>query len=606
MATRPAVATMILLLIISTSCFAASVPPASVTVAPLCMFVLQRARDCTERAEGVGVSMSGAYHLAFTPQGRGVHLSAESRLHAQTAVPARTQDAEVMSEDEEKEDATTLQLFHALKGVGSGGGVAFLAPLASRATLLKANEKLAGVKKDVRPCASAPASHTKMSLGKGSDGFKFFSKFTSKLPGTLAAAWLGLVANFNGLGVGQNSGLNLNPLGVAPANAADWPPPKDGKKRVLFLLSDTGGGHKASARAIKGALDILYPGKFTCEIEDMWTDHGKWPFNQFVPGYQWMARNKIGNWMWKLLYQSSQIPPNRWLTGELAHCVNGRAFEAYMSAYEPDIVVSVHPLCQDVPLRILDRMGGGKRKVPFITVVTDLGSASTLWFHKGVDKCCVPGDVCEKIALRKGLKPQQIRKHGLPVRQGFWEAGNRRQSSAQTKAQLGLSNIPTVLVMGGGDGVGPMQEIAKNVGERLGQLAGEYQMVVVCGKNERVQKQVKDRSWPANVKVVTKGFVSNMDDWMVAADLMVTKAGPGTIAEASIVGLPCMLSGFLPGQEEGNVPYVIGNGYGDFSRDPKKIAAKVPLLTATKTGPEVLRQALLAALLHPWCALRWF
>jgi 1,2-diacylglycerol 3-beta-galactosyltransferase len=66
-----------------------------------------------------------------------------------------------------------------------------------------------------------------------------------------------------------------------------------------------------------------------------------------------------------------------------------------------------------------------------------------------------------------------------------------------------------------------------------------------------------------------------MDDWMVAADLMVTKAGPGTIAEAAIVGLPCMLSGFLPGQEEGNVPYVIEAGYGDFSRDPKKIASKV-------------------------------
>ncbi len=54
-----------------------------------------------------------------------------------------------------------------------------------------------------------------------------------------------------------------------------------------------------------------------------------------------------------------------------------------------------------------------------------------------------------------------------------------------------------------------------------------------------------------------------------------TKAGPGTIAEASIVGLPCMLSGFLPGQEEGNVPYVINAGFGDFSRDPKKIAGKV-------------------------------
>jgi 1,2-diacylglycerol 3-beta-galactosyltransferase len=106
-------------------------------------------------------------------------------------------------------------------------------------------------------------------------------------------------------------------------------------------------------------------------------------------------------------------------------------------------------------------------------------------------------------------------------------------------------------------------------------MAGEYQMIVVCGKNEVVQKQLKSRQWPSNVNVVVNGFVANMDDWMVAADLMVTKAGPGTIAEAAIVGLPCMLSGFLPGQEEGNVPYVINAGYGDFSRDPTKISAKV-------------------------------
>ena len=69
---------------------------------------------------------------------------------------------------------------------------------------------------------------------------------------------------------------------LPPANPADWPPPKTDKKRVLFLFSDTGGGHKASAKAIQGALDLMYPGKFTCEIEDMWTIHGKWPFNKMV------------------------------------------------------------------------------------------------------------------------------------------------------------------------------------------------------------------------------------------------------------------------------------------------------------------------------------
>ena len=459
------------------------------------------------------------------------------------------------------------------------GELAFVAPLTSRATLAKTH------KEDAATCSletsrDSPRRDTQMNMnmggaGKGMNPLELLSKLPRKLPGTLLASVLGLFANFKGLSLNSNAGQGVGPMGLAPSHAAAWPPTKTAQKRVLFLLSDTGGGHKASAKAIKGALDILYPGKFTCEIEDMWTDHGKWPYNQMVPGYQWLARYKVGNWMWKLLYQTSQIPPNRWLTGQLAHAANGEAFEAYMRGYAPDVVVSVHPLCQDVPLRILDRMGGGTRKVPFVTVVTDLGSASTLWFHKKVDKCCVPGDVCEKIALRKGLKPHQIKKHGLPVRQGFWEAGNRRQTSALTKTKLGLQLVPTVLVMGGGDGVGPMQAIAANVGEKLGALEGKYQMIVVCGKNEQVAKSIKAAVWPSNVNVVVKGFVSNMDDWMVAADLMVTKAGPGTIAEAAIVGLPCMLSGFLPGQEEGNVPYVINNGYGDFSRDPKKISAKV-------------------------------
>ena len=74
--------------------------------------------------------------------------------------------------------------------------------------------------------------------------------------------------------------------------------------------------------------------------------------------------------------------------------------------------------------------------------------------------------------------------------------------------------------MSAADGVGP---IAQNVGEKLGSLEGKYQMIVVCGKNEKVQKALKSREWPANVKVVVNGFVSNMDDWMVAADLMVNQ-----------------------------------------------------------------------------------
>ena len=91
---------------------------------------------------------------------------------------------------------------------------------------------------------------------------------------------------------------------------------------------------------------------------------------------------------------------------------------------------------------------------------------------------------------------------------------------------------------------------------------------------------IRDRSWPLPVKV--KGFVDDMPDWMAACDCIVTKAGPGTIAEALISGLPLVLSGFIPGQEEGNIPYVVDGGVGEFTTDPATIAG----IVARWFGPE--------------------
>lgn len=73
------------------------------------------------------------------------------------------------------------------------------------------------------------------------------------------------------------------------------------------------------------------------------------------------------------------------------------------------------------------------------------------------------------------------------------------------------------------------------------------------------------------------GFVPNIDEYMSAADILVTKAGPGSIAEAMIKGLPCLLTSFVPGQEEGNVDFVTEARAGEFvdELDPWKVAEKV-------------------------------
>lgn len=99
--------------------------------------------------------------------------------------------------------------------------------------------------------------------------------------------------------------------------------------------------------------------------------------------------------------------------------------------------------------------------------------------------------------------------------------------------------------------MGGIVEQARALGQKLNADADSssggtsFQMVVVCGNNEKAQKQLEADQWGSGVNVQVMGFVYNMDEYMRASDAIVTKAGPGTIAEASICGLPCMLSSYL-------------------------------------------------------------
>mmetsp|Transcript_34952 Transcript_34952/g.35155 ORF Transcript_34952/g.35155 Transcript_34952/m.35155 type:complete len:231 (-) Transcript_34952:236-928(-) len=172
---------------------------------------------------------------------------------------------------------------------------------------------------------------------------------------------------------------------------------------------------------------------------------------------------------------------------------------------------------------------------------------------------------------------------------------NNRIKTSQREAlrsKLGLDlSSPAVLVVGGGDGMGGIVETAKCLGAKLaGGDDNDYQMVVVCGNNKVAQEELSKMNWSSGevgdgtdiaggrrkgINVVINGFVDNMDEWMRSCDVIVTKAGPGTIAEASICGLPCMMSSFLPGQEAGNIPYVENAAFGKYSGDPRIISETV-------------------------------
>lgn len=111
-------------------------------------------------------------------------------------------------------------------------------------------------------------------------------------------------------------------------------------------------------------------------------------------------------------------------------------------------------------------------------------------------------------------------------RPGFWRGPGK--DKAALRRELGVQNARTALVVGGGDGIGNLKEIAYSMAAALGADSGrKSQIVVVCGKNEQMRRSLEREAWPANVNVVVKGFVNNMDAWMGASDCIVTKAGPG-------------------------------------------------------------------------------
>lgn len=353
------------------------------------------------------------------------------------------------------------------------------------------------------------------------------------------------------------------------------------KKRVLMLISDTGGGHRASANALDAMVQSMRPkGDVDVKIVDIWTEHSAFPHNFMAKGYPFLCKNP---WMWRVLYYLSIPYEPVWALETRLRC--GANFKKCIGEYSPDLVVSLHPLCQHLPLTVMNSLAkerGEAKRVPFATVCTDLGGAHPAWFVKQADLVVVPSDAVRRVAERRGVEQSRLRQYGLPVRRDFWRASEsgarRREASAKQAASLGL--IPgkkTVLVVGGGDGVGSLGPIVEETAKSLGrELPDAAQVVALCGKNAAVRKQLEEKkaAWPG-VHVEVRGFTSQISSYMECADCLVTKAGPGTIAEAAIRALPAMLSSFLPGQEAGNVPFVVDHHFGEYSRKPKEIGRRV-------------------------------
>jgi 1,2-diacylglycerol 3-beta-galactosyltransferase len=331
------------------------------------------------------------------------------------------------------------------------------------------------------------------------------------------------------------------------------------RRRVVFLFSDTGGGHRSSAEAVAEAVGRVTDGRLEVSLIDALQLYAPAPFNRLPGLYPSMVRSPR---MWGVGFRVSNGRQRGRLLTSLAWPYVRRAAQRLVAEVSADLFVSFHPLLIAPTLKAL-----GSGRPPFFAVVTDLVTGHSLWYHHRLDLCFLPTDEAERRALDYGMKPDQLRVVGLPVAERFCRPpGDRRR----LRQELGWpQDRPIVLVVGGGEGMGPLFETSRAIA-RSSVTAG---LAIVTGRNEALRHRLEAVDWELPTWIY--GFEQRMPEMMQAATLLVTKAGPSTIAEAANAGLPVVLYSHLPGQEEGNVEYVIEGGLGRWAPSPTQTSVAV-------------------------------
>lgn len=314
---------------------------------------------------------------------------------------------------------------------------------------------------------------------------------------------------------------------------------------ILFLFSDTGGGHRSASEAIIEALQLEYGEEITTEMVDFFL-YAPEPFRRLPSLYPQIVRVPG---MWGLGYRLSNGRKRTTLMAATTWPYIRNAIRRMIQSHPSDLIVTSHPLILWPALRAL-----GTQRPPFVTVVTDLVTTHAFWYDNRTDLCLVPTEEARRRAIKWSVNPDKVLVTGLPVADRFCQPPGDRQ---ELRARLGWpQEKPMVVIVGGGEGMGPIEETALAIA-KSGLDAG---LAIICGRNEVLRQSLNRRHWPKPTFIY--GFVRNMPDFMGAADILVTKAGPGTVTEAVNAGLPIILYSHLPGQEDGNITFISESGAG--------------------------------------------
>jgi len=357
-------------------------------------------------------------------------------------------------------------------------------------------------------------------------------------------------------------------------------------KKILILYATAGIGHKKAAMAIKGAFDELnLPGVdvILADALDYTTPFFK---KSYLQTYLLMV-NKL-SFLWGLSYYFTDNRYANIVISKIRRLNNrhySRRLREYLLKTQPDAIVSTHFFASEVISRM---KADGALRSKLLTVVTDYRLHSW-WVNRNTDMYTV-GDVdARKDLLAAGVPDTRIKVLGIPAEPAF----SKSVDKDRVMKSLGLEKgVFTVLSIGGGFGVGPIEEIIKAVDR----VPAKIQMIVVCGHNEKLKERIEALRPQLKVRILALGFIDNVYDYMAVSDIIISKSGGITTSESLVKELPMVITAPIPGQETRNSDFLVGHGaavrmdrpaeltgiVGDIIGHPEKITAMKDAIAAIR------------------------
>ncbi len=356
-------------------------------------------------------------------------------------------------------------------------------------------------------------------------------------------------------------------------------------KRIDIYTIDIGGGHIAPAQALKAQFDRMGRRDLDVRVVNVGiVMRARFLRSTYKLYWNWALRYPP---MINAFYRGADTPFLIKMVDRLFGITILPRFARYIEREKPDMVVSTYFTFTHY-LELLKRVG----QLDAITVVLNPEpfDSHRIWFSRSFDWSLVFSEKSRREIIAKGIPARSVKVFPFPIkdaaaRRGRRRSGPSRGSKVALRRELGLETGPfTVLLFFGAEGIGPVWRYAGAIADR----GLDMQVVIVCGRNEKLRADMEHfcsgRSCTA--RFVVRGYVSNLADYIAAADVVVGKSGPNQVFETLAEGRPLVISSFLANEKE-TTDWVIRNRAGWLTRTPDGLARLLEKLAAR---PALLRE----------------